>query len=334
MEKLYITEANVVEVLNKLPKVEMGNLIWRHPDAGKEIDCPQRGLLSKFEDGKEIVTGVVSKNYKPVQPIDAFMPVIEAIHEVTPDAHVSAGYNDRGSFWLDCLQGTATVDSIHTGYRVFSAHDGKTGINYSVLNKATYKVRENVKHEEEVLDGTAKHGGYLYVDVIGLRQVCSNGMKVRVPLDEAMVGEEKGDTAYSIREMLKEVWTQEEDRLKTLKLYAHNQRIVHMGDVQTHIAKVNEAIRAIAHLTPAIVRIVERAQNEQISFQEKYKILENILGKRLSHEVSTQGQSEGNDTIWDMVNQITHYATHKAMEKDKSKLTQKAAELTVSLGRW
>lgn len=320
--------------LNGLSSAELGKLEWYNDQHVKQDCGVYRGIRVSIPGTEEHeITGIVTSRYKVVQHNEVFVPCVEAVRQADPTAQIRAGWARGGYAWLKILQQNEVYDSVKLGYKITNCHTGKNGISYSVLGTEKHTVTETVKKSQDCQDGKITHGGYLYVDVVGLRMVCQNGMKIKVPITEAMAGVEKGDKAYSIKESLKEIWQGEEERLKIATFLKNQKMIVHMGDVAHNLLYVQESFGVLAKLQPAIVNMIKRAENEQLSNSMINDWLKNTFGDRLSSSIRLHAWLE-TETVWGLVNQLTDFASHKADEKDAQRVQNKASELLVSLMRF
>jgi hypothetical protein len=128
------------------------------------------------------------------------------------------------------------------------------------------------------------------VEIVGYRQVCSNGMKIRVPLDQAE-------------------FVRPEVREKIEALLVLSQRIIHMGNPEESISAVRYVVEAMALLKEPISLIIKKAKDTMVGEQEAKKLIRKYVGKRLSGRILGQFQEE-EPSLWGLANAITFVASH------------------------
>lgn len=321
----------------ELPQAELRDIFFRaNPGETASMAVPHKKVV--VINGVPFET-VSTSRYKLVQFEDAFKPVIETLAGVDLNVGVNVGWaGDQAK--LDCIIEDDVADTVRLGFRVSTAHDGAHAIAYSFAATKVQKEKTGKKIERtqsvEMKEGgsyntESTRGGYMYVELVGYRQVCSNGMKIRIPLDEAIDASIKGERDVSIKKMLTEVWTEDETRVRVHELIARNVRIAHTGNVKDKIEAQKKIVEFMAALRDPVRRMITRAQDFKVSDQEASQILRAYLGDRLGGEVYARAK-EPTDTAWGVYNAMTFYATHIAQnEREISKIENASADYLVML---
>jgi len=216
------------------------------------------------------VAAVVSSKYGLVQHSDAFKPIVEGIRASNVPFHYRCfAYGELArKAYLDVIT-TETYDTVRVGFRVANSIDGTSAIRYSF---------SMIKETNTV-------------ELVGYRQVCSNGMKIRVPLAEAE-------------------FVEAEERQKIEQLLAAQKRIVHSKDALEKVRLVQVAVEAISLLREPVARIIQAAQRKEITKEESEKLLEKYIGKNLKDRILDQFVGNKEKSLWSLYNAVTYVASH------------------------
>lgn len=233
------------------------------------------------------LVGVVSPRYCLVQHKEAFAPIVKGLDNISVPYEWNL-FTHKGKAWLSVLVDDKEIrDTVKIGFRALNSVDGTTAIRYSfVMERATQR----------------------HIELVGYRQVCSNGMVIRVPLDDAEI----------IKPELRE---------KVVKLLEQHAKIIHTGDRAREIQAVQYVVEAVTLLREPVARIIEKAQTRAIGHDEAKELLQKYVGKRMKQRVYNQFLSENPD-LWGLYNSITYVASHDRIAQSTSNgLLNKAADL-------
>jgi hypothetical protein len=257
-----------------LPTAEELKLWGTRPDAfdasEKELVVGYKAIKVTEKSGKVHYVNCPSKHYVKIEHAEAFRPVIEGL---TLSGQHNFQYilvhNERKAF-LQIYTGMDSVDSVKLGFTVFNTFDGTGSLNYGI------KMMKQMT----------------YVEVTGWRQVCSNGLKIRVPLSQA------------------EVITNE-TMTKVKTLFKEHAKIRHSGDIKEKIASVQYVVEAMGLLRGSVEAMINRSQNWSIEDQDQLKALvKKHVGTRYAERVLSQYKQE-EPTLWGLYNAITFVASHE-----------------------
>lgn len=249
------------ELLESLPTASLKSLLVQDGAENKDF-------VGVVNEQNNSLVAVVSKDYQLVQHKEAFQPIIDGLNTIGAKYRIRSSYSKTKAF-LSIITENEATDGVMIGFQVINGFDGKTALNYGFRAFKTQSI----------------------IEIVGYRQVCSNGMKVRVPLDEA------------------EIVTLEERRKITNLLYK-NLRIVHIGDnVQEKVQSVQYITEAMELLKNPVSRIIEASQNKEVGTKIAEEILLKYIGKRLKQKILGQFRKE-EKTLWGLYNAITYVASH------------------------
>jgi hypothetical protein len=279
------------QALNEIPKAHLHQIIMDKEHYGYTIDNTKK-IMAVVVDGNIVAT--VSRHYKLVQHKDAFEPIFTALHKTATPYDFALLQTDTKAFvkvFVDEIGDNGS--GIKLGFEARNSIDGKGAINYSMTSTKLTRRKTTV------------------VEVVGLRLACKNGMKVRVPLDQAE--EIKIDIRTEIQEKAKELL-----RLAT--------NIIHMGEVEKKIEAVQYVTEAMTLLKEPIAQIIQSAKEKEIGEKYAKELIAKYIGKRLSQRIYEQFQREDR-TIWGLYNAITYVASHGVKVPTMNGLIDRSADL-------
>jgi len=328
---LYAAEALVN---SELPKAELAPVLYTHDGQTKE--CKHKKIV--IVEGQPFDT--VSNRYKLVQHSEAFLQVLEPLAGIDMNIGVNVGWYGDGAT-LDLIYEKELIDTVRAGFQVKSRHDGKSAISYSFSSAKVEKWNEIVEKTESQEAGaspdlTPKHdGGYRYIEMVGYRLACMNGMKIRIPLEEviknAATAPKEGVGSLSVKQMLTEVWTEIEQKERISDLIRVNSRILHMGKVKDKLTAQKNFVELMIALQEPAKRLIQRAMATKANERIAVDTFNTYLGERLGTEVYATA-SEPMNTAWGVYNAMTEYATHRAHNlREKNKLENASADYLVML---
>jgi hypothetical protein len=282
------------QLLAGLPTAELRPLVAVTPD----------GLNSKAIDDKAVFCneehiGTVSKHYKLVQHKDAFQPIVDGIRQ--------SGYTDfRFSAWATNKQASLgitlgeAIDTVRYGFKATSGYDGNHAISFGFKT-------ERVKRNDVVVERE-------HIQVWGMRQVCSNGMVVKVPIKS---------TKYLTIETRERVST----------IMTEYRKLSHIGDMSVKLEQIQYLVEAFLLLKNPLEAMIRDAQNKPLDKEQARQFIETYIGTRLADRLMEQYAFE-QQTLWGLYNAATNVASHdndlKASTKE-SLLDKSATMLTEEL---
>jgi hypothetical protein len=254
------------EALANLPRAE---LLKIETEQGEKINN-FRTVKVINNNGKTFFVNCPTNRYTLVQHEDAFRPIIEGLTQAGVSNFKFSCYSDENRAKLNIFVGSAGFDSVSLGIQVYNSYDGTSAVHFGFdLNRRKQ-----------------------YLEVVGYRQVCSNGMKIRVPLNEAEII--KLETVEKIESLL------------------------HERTSLRHTESVVDKLEAIQYTTEALALLREPVENEikkamLFTIENRKKLKELVLkhvGKRYAERVERQYDRDNGKSLWDLFNAVTYVASH------------------------
>lgn len=284
--------------LDSLPTAELRPLIAVSPDGLTSDSIEDKAV---FCNGNHV--GTVSKQYKLVQHKDAFKPIIDGLIATGHSQFEFTTWSTDKKAFLGITLGE-TIDTVHYGFRATNGYDGNHAIDFGF--KADRIKREDVIVERE------------HVQVWGFRQVCSNGMVVKVPI--------KSTKYLDI-----------ETRTKVQNVIAEYRRITHVGNVEFKLEQIQYLVEAFLLLKNPVEKMIRDAQDYHIDRNKAREWVERYIGSRLADRVMEQFGLE-DQTLWGVYNAVTNIASHDSdlrestkdglLDKSATMLTEELLEVT------
>jgi hypothetical protein len=236
--------------------------------------------------GKRIVA-TVSKRYRLVQHAEAFKPIIDGLHFTATDYEFCLIHrNTKATLDVFVTEiANSGLGGIRLGFRAISNIDGRNAIKYTL--------------SQSKFQGT--------IEIVGYRQVCENGMKIRVPLDEAE-------------------FVRPEIRGKVTSLLEMSANVAHIGNVESKIKATQYVVEAMSLLKEPVKAMIEKARTQEIGEKEAKALLAKYIGKRLTSAINDKFQSE-EQNLWGLYNAITYIASHGVTVSTMNGLMNKSANL-------
>lgn len=231
------------------------------------------------------LVAIVGNNYQLVQHKDVFKPIVNALHETGEEFDMKLWHNDKKAS-LSILT-TETKDGIRLGFSATNSVNGKSSIKYSFSNFHTTR----------------------YIEIVGYRKVCSNGMLMRVPLDNAEI-----------------IRSEQQEKIEIL-LEKHA-RIIHLGKAKELVEEIEEIVEAMSMLKEPVALMIQKAENRKLAETEVDTILKKYIGKRHVEKIKEQYNKE-KPTLWSLYNSLTFVGSHDEDLKASSRngLIKHAAEM-------
>lgn len=279
------------KALAELPKAEMldiQSVRGENNDQFEKIPHFKAIRVTEPKSNRVYYVGCPTKQYRLVQHEEAFRPIIEGL--------TLAGYEHfKFLIWSSPKKAQMQIyttpegyDSVNLGFSVTNSVDSNSCLRYGFeMNKASK-----------------------YVEICGYRQVCSNGMKVRVPLTEAEI-------------------IREEEGLKIQELMKESTAIAHTAGIKAKMESMQYITEALAILAKPVERLIKRAQKFTIDNEKMLKtLIKAHVGSRYKRRVLDAYEQEKGD-LWGLYNAITYVASHDPTLKESSRetLLNKAANM-------
>jgi hypothetical protein len=262
------------------------------------ITATDLGPISNPKNMKAVIVegrivASVSKNYKLVQHKDAFAPVFNGLHQTATPYTFALFQTDRKAFlnvFVDEIGDNGS--GIKLGFRVINSIDGKNAISYDLSANGIQRTTT--------------------IELVGYRLVCQNGMKIRVPLEQA-----------------EELRLEKKVAERVQHLITMAARIIHMGteeEIKQKMEAVQYVTEALALLKEPIARMIQMAKLRQIGEIEAKALIAKYVGTRMAKRIEQRFQEEPQN-LWGMYNACTFVASHDVSVKTMNGLLEKSAEL-------
>ena len=266
----------VNEVIAKLPRAKPLKL-WT---TDFDLETPSTALeVENFKAiyvESEITKGIVNcptKRYEIVQHENAIRPIIEAlIQSGVTDFEFNA---QETLSWanLNIFVGGSGFDGVKLGFRIGNSFDSSSAVTYGI--EMTHKKTSIV--------------------LVGYRQICSNGMKIEVPLNQAEI----------IRPEL---------RTRITTLLKERTKVLHTKSAESKIQAMRYVVEAVTLLREPAEAVMSKAKGWSIEDSKYFKeLIKAHVGKRFASKVEREylRNTEGN-SLWELFNAMTYVASHDA----------------------
>lgn len=281
------SEVNVA--LDSLPTAEPVKLYYHPGGVESETEVKNfKGVLVTDNRGFSNIVHCPTNRYTIVQHKEAFRPIIEGMVQAgVQDFKYTMLANHRWAE-MNILIGESGYDGVRIGFRVKNSFDGTSAIKYGFdMGRATS-----------------------HLEVVGWRQVCSNGMKIKVPLDQAEI-----------------ITLDKVTQIRTL-LHEHTS-IMHTETAFKKIEAMQYIAEAMSMLRDPVERMIKKAQKWTIDDRiHLEKLIKEHVGKRYAQKVADRFARDNDSSLWGLYNAITYIASHnelKAISRDH--LIDKAADM-------
>jgi len=267
----------VLEAISKLPTADQHEL---YTTAGAVTGFKGIRVLDYNGQILEFVN-CPRTSYQIVQHAQAFQPVIEGLWEAGLKDNYEAVFETTTKYAkMNILVGGEGYDSVKLGFSVTNSYDGSGAINYG------FRMDRNRK----------------YVELVGYRQICSNGMKIRVPLNNAEI----------IRPELK---------TKIETLFSQITRIRHTKGAVSRLEEIKSSVEAVTLMKEPVELMIKNLQTIQVNDQQLELLIKKFVGKRFKLKV-INAFNEGNDhSTWGFYNAMTWVASHDETIKPTARQT-------------
>lgn len=352
LSRAYVAQplADALNQLDILPQATLTPVWTQNPDSGT-MDVAE-GKRAIWVGGK--FSNVVSDRYTLVQHREAFEPVLNALLLAGEEVNLKARMaSDLSRAHLDCIVDNSLTDTVRLGFRVDSVLDGAHSIRYSFSAQKIARFVEKVEHKvtaESANAPLANAAAFRYIELVGFRQSCANGMKVRVPVAEAEFQMAKRGTpnfgvgSYSIKSVITDIWTSDEAREAVETLASKITNIKHTASAPELVKQQRQAVALMLAMRAPVQRLIQRAGvSTYATSADALKALTLVVGeskaKQIWHANRTRSpefqaslKMNAKMTAWDLYNAMTFHATHVLPEGNgKELLENQAADYLVLL---
>lgn len=258
-----------------------------------------QAIVSVDRDTKKAtIVNIAKSRYHIVQHEAAFRPIVEGLTMANVNDYKFILTNQPESAHLQIFTGqkanVAGTEGISLGVNTLNTFDGTKPVTYSISlfsDKTT-------------------------IELVGYRQVCSNGMKIRVPLDQA--------------EIIKE-----EEVRGLHAIWDKSARILHTPSADVKIKSMQYVVEALTMLSKPVEKLIDRAKAFSIKDKTVFEeIVKAYVGKRYAARVVGNMNTkdiapEDHGSLWALYNAMTYVASHDEEIEDSSRetLLNKAADL-------
>lgn len=202
--------------LSKLP-VARQLVLWSSPESNIGLENIERvkgfkAIEVTDSNGQKEIVNCPTTQYTIVQHNDAFRPIVEAlVQSGVQDFKYGLIHNHRWAK-LNLLVQDDVIDGVSLGFDVSNSFDGSGAVNFG-------------------LDMSRKHRT---IELVGYRQVCSNGMKIKVPLDNAEII--RLETVEKVQSLMKQ-----------------HTKLKHTTNVHRKIEAIQYVVEAVALLKDSVL---------------------------------------------------------------------------------
>jgi hypothetical protein len=231
-----------------------------------------RWKLRREKDYKAIevdgeIVSIPSKHYHLVQHEQAFRPIIEGLTLRGVENFKFSLFANHRRAWLNVFVGNG-YDSVNFGFRALNSFDRSTAITFGLSSFIKNKT----------------------IELVGYRQVCSNGMIVRVPLNNAE-------------------FVREEEVTKITQLLNKRMKIRHSLQADAMLEELQFTVEGFLLMKNPLERIIKKAQMTPLLIDQALELIEKYVGKRKQDRILSQfGKEE--QTLWGLYNAMTFIASH------------------------
>lgn len=273
----------------------------------KELPIAKEVTLLRGDTKEEIATKkaiivddeivqVCSDKYVLVQHEKAFRPVIDGLTVSSVSNFEFMIWNTLGKASLSIMVGESE-DGVKYGFRVTNSVDGSQAIRfgYRATKKDSYV--EVVDKEEVVL--------------WGYRQICDNGMKIRVPLKTVK-------------------YVDAETRTKVTELLEGRERMKHLGTtLNSRLDTLQYIVEAMLLLREPLNRMIIDAQRFKITRKDAEQHIKRFVSQRKLDMFLEQFDTEHGDNLWTLYNSVTWFASHEQglSVEQRENFVDKASEM-------
>lgn len=280
---LAISQLPIAELVEIMPKEYIG-----------EAKLMQRfkGVRVRDSKGNIDYVQVAGKDYKIVQHGEAFRPIIEGITVAGGKDFKFSLNNNYKEADLRIYSGGFGYDTVAIGWRITNSFCGHKTLKYGV----------DVNRQDQ------------YIELVGYRKACSNGMLVKVPLNDAEIIQP---------ELVTEIRQKIADAEYSFK---------HSGEVLERVKSVQYIAEALELLQKPMEALIKKAGKIKLADKKAIKnAIKQHVGRRYYSRVLNQFETEEQD-VWGLYNAITFVASHddSITESSRGLLLEKASNMLLA----
>lgn len=282
IQRYEMSEAATINTdVEALPKAEMFDVV---------VDGNTEKEFKAIKVNGEVVD-IPSRHYVIVQHETAFRPVIEGLTQAGITNFEYQLYANNNRAYLNLFVGSVkdSHSTINIGFRMVNSFDRSTTVDYGI------NVRGHTK----------------YFEFVGFRQVCSNGLVIRVPFAEADF------IAEDITEKVQEIF-------KKHFAFKHNSK------ANERIANMQFLVEGIALLREPLQQMINKAERINLTEEQIEAILAKHFCERKRKQILAKYQynedTEGT-SFWGLYNAITEIASHDSTIAQREHMLDKASEI-------
>ena len=242
-----------------------------------------------------------SKKYVGIPHETAFTPIINAVNSAgIPYDFVMNSNWKTANLWI--MTKDVANDGVRLGFTAKNSLDGKSAVQFG-------------------FKADRIEGGH--IELVGYRQVCSNGMKIKVPLDQAEI-------------------VSEELVAKITEVCNLQERVLHFIGAESKLEAIKGMAEAMVMIREPVNKMIALAESWQIDDEKLKEFLEDNVKKRYRATVEAQYKrqiesGEGKATAWNFYNSLTFVASHETGFKlnfsARDRMLDRAADFLVDVVR-
>lgn len=309
---IYHNGEQINQALDRFPTAREADVATLDESGSKKINGFKAIVQDDPVTKRSEVVAIPTKRYTIVQHKDAFRPIVEGLTLAGVKDFGFVARNRGAKATLQLYTGTSVTDGtsrIQLAINCENSYDGSTAVNYGFTMK--------------------RQEGQWLVELVGYREVCSNGMKLIIPiLTEA-------DVERAKKEGMELGWRSEFIGSERL-LHARKESIRHTASAHTRIEKLQYVTEALALLTNPVQAFINRMKDWSISDEKQLRDLVNAhVGKRYAQKVMNAyyGRGgEGERSLWGLYNAITYVASNTDIaDSAREGLIDRAAKMPLQV---
>jgi hypothetical protein len=283
---------NLTEAIQTLPRAESRKVFIPSGNGLYDEAKNFQAIVVTENDGKQTIVNCPTKQYKHIQHDVALEPITEGMKLAGLSKFRFVLYYNAKFAKLQVYTQENGYDSVCLGFSVINSFDSTSALKYGV--------RMDRKHQT--------------MELVGYRQTCANGMKIKVPLDQADIIKQ---------EIVEKVQT----------LIAGQERILHTKSAEDKIARIQYVVEALSLMHKPVEAYIKKAQDWKIEDNKKLmQLIKLHVGERYAERVAQRymrdTDKEGR-SLWSLYNAITFVSSHEPDLKvvSRENLIDKAADM-------
>jgi hypothetical protein len=244
----------------------------------------------------DTIVNTPTEKYVLVQHEGAFRPIVEGLTVSGVKDFTFSLWHTLGRANLNIMIGEAK-DGVKYGFKITNSYDGSHAIRFGY---------EATKRESYVEIVEKEH-----VTLWGYRQVCSNGLKIKVPLKS-----------------VKYLDAVQRERIKVL--LGGKKSMKHLGsDLKDKVTSLQYVVEAMLLLKGPLNMMIIDAQRYKLNKNQAEKLIEKYVMQRKIDMFMDQFESQRGNDLWSLYNAVTWIASHRKdlSIKQRERYMDKASNL-------